>query len=393
MRSVRRILGFVFPLLALVLTSPVVCKAQSRPRLLNSIDVQIPVAPIPVRIAGKTHLAYELHITNFRTLDVALTRVEVLDSYRNDRLASFQDSELARWLGRPGIGATLADKRLIGAGMRAVVYFWLPLDGAKPTPTSIRHRIELDMAGSAGMTHEIVEDAPLAVGKNGPVVLSPPLRGGPWAAVYDPAMERGHRTFIYTINGRARIPARFAIDWIKIADDATRARGDTSKVANWHGHGADVLAVADGTVAQAKDDMSEAAETDAASGPVSMEDASGNHVVLDLGQGRYAFYEHLKSGSIKVRAGDRVGAGDVIGALGNSGSSSAGPHLHFHVADANATLAAEGLPHVFKSFRVVGAFESIDHFQSGKLWNPAPADTAGERKLELPAANVVVTFD
>ncbi|MGH8186034.1 MAG: M23 family metallopeptidase [Steroidobacteraceae bacterium] len=393
MRSVRRVLGFVFPVLAFVLTSPALCEAQGRPRLVNSIDVQIPVAPIPVRIAGKAHLAYELHITNFRTLDVALTRVEVLDGYRNDRLESFQDSELARWLGRPGIGATLANKRVIGAGMRAVVYFWLPLDGAKPTPTSVRHRIELDMAGSAGVTHEIIESAPLAVGNDGPVVLSPPLRGGPWAAVYDPSMERGHRTFIYTINGRARIPARFAIDWIKIADDATRAKGDKSKIANWYGYGADVLAVADGTVAQAEDDMSEATETDAASGPLSLEYASGNHVVLDLGQGRYAFYEHLKSGSIKVRAGERVRAGDVIAALGNSGSSSAGPHLHFHVADANATLAAEGLPYVFTSFRVVGAFESIDHFGSGKRWNPAPADAGGARKLELPAANVVLTFD
>jgi murein DD-endopeptidase len=383
----------VVALLVLVLASPIMSSAQRRPRLFNSIDVQIPVAPIPVRIAGKTHLGYELHITNFRTLDVALTRIEVLDGYRQSSLAAFQDSELVRRLGRPGVGTTLADKRVIGPGMRAVVYFWLPLDATTAAPTSIRHRIEFDMAGSAGVTHETVDDAPLAIGKNGPVTLSPPLRGGPWAAIYDPDMDRGHRTFIYTVNGRARIPARFAIDWIRLADDATRAKGDKTKIANWYGYGADVLAVADGTVAQAHDDMSEAASTDAADGPMTLEEASGNHVVLDLGQGRYAFYEHLKHGSIKVRAGDRVRAGDVIGALGNSGSSSAGPHLHFHVADANATLAAEGLPYVFTSFRVVGAFASVDEFGSGKRWNPAPAGTTGERKLELPAANVVVTFD
>lgn len=382
----------LFALLTLALASPIMSQAQGRPQLVNSIDIQIPVAPIPVRIAGKTHLGYELHITNFRSLDVALARIEVLGGNRQGTLAAFQDSELVRGLGRPGVGATLADKRVIGPGMRAVFYLWLPLDAAQGAPISVRHRIEIDMAGSAGVTHETIEDSPVAVG-SAPVVLRPPLRGGTWAAIYDPHMERGHRTSIYTINGRARIPARFAIDWIRLADDATRAKCDNSKVANWYEYGADVLAVADSTVAQAHDDMPEEASTDAATGPVALENASGNYVVLDLGQGRYAFYEHLKHGSIKVRAGDRVRAGDVIGALGNSGSSSAGPHLHFHVADADATLAAEGLPYVFTSFRVVGAFASIDEFASGKRWNPAPADTAGERKLELPAANVVVTFD
>jgi murein DD-endopeptidase MepM/ murein hydrolase activator NlpD len=43
-----------------------------------------------------------------------------------------------------------------------------------------------------------------------------------------------------------------------------------------------------------------------------------NYVTLDLGGSRYAFYEHLKHGSITVRRGDRVKSGQVIGLLGNS---------------------------------------------------------------------------
>jgi hypothetical protein len=46
---------------------------------------------------------------------------------------------------------------------------------------------------------------------------------------------------VYTLDGRARIPARFAIDWVKLAEDATHARGDAKSIANWHGDGAEVL--------------------------------------------------------------------------------------------------------------------------------------------------------
>ena len=85
-------------------------------------------------------------------------------------------------------------------------------------------------------------------------------------------------------------------------------------------------------------------------------------------------------------------SGQVIGQLGNSGSSSSGPHLHFHVGDARSELAAEGLPYVFRNFEVVGAFEGIDTFKSGQRWQqPSPA-AAGRRSMELPGANTVVVF-
>src|SRR3546814_3208759 len=72
-------------------------------------------------------------------------------------------------------------------------------------------------------------------------------------------------------------------------------------------------------------------------------DATGNYVALDLGDGRHAFYEHLKPGSIRVVPGQRVRRGEVIAELGFTGDST-GPHLHFHVADAPSPLGAEGLP-------------------------------------------------
>lgn len=68
----------------------------------------------------------------------------------------------------------------------------------------------------------------------------------------------------------------------------------------------------------------------------------GNHVVIDHGDGTFSAYAHLKRGSVAVRPGDRVGAGQKIGQVGNSGNSSE-PHLHFQLMDRAMPTAAAGL--------------------------------------------------
>ena len=79
----------------------------------------------------------------------------------------------------------------------------------------------------------------------------------------------------------------------------------------------------------------------------------GNYVVIDIGGGHFAFFAHLKTGSVAVKRGDRVKAGDVIGALGDTGNSD-GPHLHFHVMDGPSPLSSNGIPYVFESFTGAG---------------------------------------
>jgi murein DD-endopeptidase MepM/ murein hydrolase activator NlpD len=44
----------------------------------------------------------------------------------------------------------------------------------------------------------------------------------------------------------------------------------------------------------------------------------------------YSLYLHLKKGSVRVKKGDRISAGTVIGEVGNSGWST-GAHLHVEV--------------------------------------------------------------
>lgn len=351
-------------------------------------EVQVARAPTPVTVEGAPALVYELHIVPRGPLDLALTRLEVLDADRPDRpIADFEGASLAALLGgseargRPDGGA------VIPAGTRAVAYLWLALGPAAPAPRALRHRITFREGSAPSGDVVEVECALTDVSDDRPVVLGAPLRGGPWVAVYDPAMERGHRRVLLETEEGVRIPARFAIDWIKVDDRGGLARGDGSRVEDWLGYGADALAVADGRVVAVRDSMAESATVShVAHG---LDKASGNHVVLEVGEGRYVSYEHLKPGSVRVQVGDSVREGQTVAQLGYTGDST-GPHLHVHVSDGGTPLGGEGLPFVLRGFRVLGSYPSIDALGAGP-WTPAPGGPA-VRALELPAANTVVDF-
>ncbi|HEX6938406.1 MAG TPA: M23 family metallopeptidase [Longimicrobiales bacterium] len=75
----------------------------------------------------------------------------------------------------------------------------------------------------------------------------------------------------------------------------------------------------------------------------------GNHVVLGHGNGEYSFLAHLRKGSVRVRVGDRVSAGDRVGECGNSGDSSE-PHLHYHLQTTPDFGRGAGLPAQFREY-------------------------------------------
>ncbi|ARF74003.1 peptidase M23 [Kitasatospora albolonga] len=84
----------------------------------------------------------------------------------------------------------------------------------------------------------------------------------------------------------------------------------------------------------------------------------GNHVILDLGGGTYAAYAHVRRGSLKVRAGDRVRAGQEIGQVGNSGNTTE-PHLHFQLMDHPDLHTARGIPFTWRGVGVPGGGETF----------------------------------
>src|SRR5262249_10514520 len=150
------------------------------------------------------------------------------------------------------------------------------------------------------------------------------------------------------------IAQRFAIDWLKLGDDGKGFHGDPKVNANWYGYGTEVVAVADGVVSEIKDGIPEnVALTPERAVTINVETIAGDHVILSLANGRFALYAHLQPGSLRVKKGDRVRLGQVLGLLGNSGNSDA-PHLHFHITDGASMLQSEGLPYELEAFTMLG---------------------------------------
>jgi murein DD-endopeptidase len=352
--------------------------AQRAEPLVQSIDVTFRLAPVTFSQGGRTQLVHELHLTNFQQADASIRAVAVHDADGRE-LARYAGAELARRMTRPGLRNDYATPQVIGPGMRAVVHLWFVVDAA--FAGRIAYTVDLDITRNGEALQTTVKSRAVPVA---PVLteIDAPLRGGPWIAIYDPLLKGGHRTAMYTLNGRVSIPGRFAIDFIALPPTGAVP---VQRAPDSNGFGAEVLAVADGTVAIAVDGV-----VDATPPPITLELAPGNHVAIDLGNNRYAFYEHLRHGSVRVKVGDRVTRGQVIAQLGSSGSSSIGPHLHFHLADAAATLAAEGVPFVFRQFADIGKFASLQALSSAEPW--LPSGSARTHRAQRPDPVSVIQF-
>jgi murein DD-endopeptidase MepM/ murein hydrolase activator NlpD len=347
------------------------------------LDVRIPQRPSPVAADGKIHLAYELHLTNFGRRSLTLTRVDAVGQDSASPLVTYSGNELSDNLRRPGLERGDSAPETIGAGLRAVLFMWIAIDEGDPIPTRIAHHVGVRSEGSEGEIREgVVTTEPLAPGPAASVI-GPPLRGEDWFAANGPDNATGHRRALIPVGGLARIAQRFAIDWVQIRDGATH-RGDSENNANYYAWGQDAIAVADGIVASVKDDIPENVPgIDSRAVPITLETVGGNYVILDIGDGRYAFYAHLQPGSLRMAPGDRVRRGQVLGLVGNSGNSTE-PHLHFHLADANSALGAEGLPFVFDSFEYTG--------RTTGFGDPFTDATPQSRVREIPLANWRVNF-
>jgi murein DD-endopeptidase MepM/ murein hydrolase activator NlpD len=177
------------------------------------------------------------------------------------------------------------------------------------------------------------------------------------------------------------------MDFIKLDQNGKYCNGDEDIVSNWYGHGAEVLAVADGVVSSSRNDFSESNTLkDNPDHPSSL--ATGNFISLKIDEGKFVFYEHLKPNSILVKPGQKVRKGEVIARVGFTGQSM-GPHLHFHVANRDSSLGAEGLPFVFEYFEIIGSFPDFANF-GNKAWTNIEKNSL--IKNERPPSNNVIVF-
>ena len=347
------------------------------------LELRVPQPPTVATAEHRSFLAYELHVTNFAAQSMTLRSVEVATASGERRvLLTLNDSLLLRALTRPGTTLPREERPKIGGGSRAVVFLWVPVDRGSP-PGSLGHRVTIEWGSADSLRTDQLEGAVVSVAPES-ATIGPPLRGGPWLTANGPAAESGHRRGLFPVGGAAAIAQRFPIDYVKVGDDHLTFSGDRLKNSSYHAYGVDALAVADGIVVVVKDGIPENIPGPASRAvPITLETVGGNHVIVDIGSGRYAFYAHLQPGSLRVRLGDRVRKGHVVGLVGNSGNSTE-PHLHFHVSDGPSPLGSEGLPYRYDSFEIVGHCRT---FNTG-CERAAPA----VRRGEVPLGNVLIQF-
>jgi hypothetical protein len=356
------------------------------------VDIIAGPAPQPVMADGRTRLLYELHLTNFSASPMELLGLDVLGDGAAVPLASYRGEAMDKLIVTVGPTDSINKTRSIGGGRTIVVYLNLSLDSGANPPAELRHRLLLSISRKSGGAIENTVNGPVvAVVQEPPPVLRPPLRGPAWIA-FNALFNEDHRRALMSVDGKARIAQRFAVDWMCLGPDGRLFHGDPKSNANFYCYGTEVLAVADGRISGLKDGIPENAGLNEQSGrQVTLDNIAGNYLVLDLGHGRFALYAHLQPGSLQVRIGDTVKSGQVLARLGNSGNSDA-PHLHFHLIDANSPLGAEGIPYELETFTQLGVLAGPDAVDNSQVWRPRPEEKPAIHRREFPVDNAVVAF-
>jgi len=158
----------------------------------------------------------------------------------------------------------------------------------------------------------------------------------------------------------------YAIDVIPLSPklEIVKRKGKNNK--DFFAWGREILAPGDGLIVYARNDV-----PDNDRPTVTRRDiftklpeprwaVGGNVVVIDHGNNEFSFLAHLQQGSVRVRKGEKVKRGQVIGLLGNSGNSDA-PHLHYHLMASGELFRSDGLPihfeNVFSPLIMIGESE------------------------------------
>jgi len=349
-------------LIAVIAIAAVLCSGCMQPSAVQQtkaaapvLNMTVPFPPIPVASQNGINLAYELELVPAAGEVPVVEKVEVLDP-ATGKILYTADGELLTALYHPAdIPPPTPAEVQNGTGKLSLprVSLWFVVN-PDAVPDRLSHRLTLNQT-AAGLPPLTITGGEVAVRKDlAPVVVGSPMIGPGWLAMETTSPLTHHFRAQITMNNVTRVPQRYAQDWI-LVDPASgqAALGNATLARNYYGFGKEIHAVADGTVVDAGDGLPDI-ETIYSAPPATIATAAGNYLIIDIGNKKYTCYAHMVNGSVRVKPGDIVKEDQVLGLMGNSGNSDL-PHLHFQVVtDTPSFLGAEGYPHVYRSFDVIG---------------------------------------
>ncbi len=193
---------------------------------------------------------------------------------------------------------------------------------------------------------------PLPVPEKHETVLSLPFKGR-WLVAWG-----GDTRELNQHHGVAN--QRFAFDFLGADEQGRTRKGMGTRNEDYLCFGREILAPDDGVVTEAIDGV-----RDNVPGSMNPFSALGNTVIIQHRPYEVSVLAHLQQGSVRVKAGDKVKRGQVIGLCGNSGNSSE-PHLHYHLQNTPIIQDGTGIKCFFDKLVVTAKGAS----QAKTLYSP-----------------------
>ncbi|MBL9038082.1 MAG: M23 family metallopeptidase [Archangium sp.] len=176
-------------------------------------------------------------------------------------------------------------------------------------------------------------------------------------------------------NRHSAVPdMRYAIDLLQLTRAGSSSEGDGTRNEQYPAWAQPVLAAGDGEVVVADDGTADNEPNRPRGGNL-----YGNFVVIDHGTGEFSLVAHLMRGSLMVKRGDRVVAGQILGRTGNSGMSTE-PHIHYQLMDRPDWREAHGFPAHFHDFMLNASVIQLGEVRRGDII--APAAPVAARRAE-----------